>query len=864
MKRHYPQVFKKHPKLQITHPFLFKLDTFLNPQPKYIVLLPLMTTQFADVILPLSLPKNYTYRVPRHLTNALTVGQRVLVPLGKRRFYAGLVYKIHENAPENYTAKYIEAVLDEYPIITNKQLKFWEWIASYYMSNLGEVYTAALPSGFRLDSETKVVLNPSSPLDTAKCTDHEILIIDALEMREVLSLQDVSDILDIKTVFPVLNRLVQKGLILTKEELSERYKPKTCDVVYAAIDFNNEALVKNAFEKLQRAHKQEELLMHFLKESSAFDSTIKGVVKSELLQGANASLASLKSLVDKGILRIETEAVSRLKTVEEKANQGVSLSEDQDAAYQAISTSFEHKKPALLHGVTGSGKTEVYIKLIEDSLKQGKQVLYLLPEIALTSQIIHRLQRYFGNQVAVFHSRFNQNERVEVWQRLAGGKDDSTFKIILGARSALFMPFTNLGLVIVDEEHESTFKQFDPAPRYQARDASIVLAKMHNANIVLGSATPSIESYQNALQNKYTLVELTKRFSGVQLPEIRIANMAEAQKKEAIRENLSPQLFQAIEETLAKGEQVILFQNRRGFSPFVQCNTCGWTPECNHCDITLTYHKYKHLLICHYCGYKADMPKQCSACGSSDLELKGIGTEMVEESLSLLFPDATVARMDLDTTSGKNAHENLIERFENKQVNILVGTQMVTKGLDFDNVGLVGVISADQLLQFPHFRAHERAYQLISQVAGRAGRQAKRGLVIVQAYKPDHHILKMVQHNDYLAMFKQQLEERSTFDYPPHKRMIMVQLKDKDALKCAKGAYFLSELLRKKLGYRVLGPEKPVVGRINNYYIQQILIKLEPKLDLHKVKEFIDLCIIDTKSNSSFRSIRINPDVDPQ
>lgn len=819
-----------------------------------------METKFADVILPVPIPGMYTYRVPWELNEDVEVGKRVVVQFGRSKLYSGIVRKVHPFPPQKYEAKYIQSVLDESIVVTELQFKFWEWIVEYYMCYLGDVMQAALPGGLKLSSETRIVLNPDHGIKGDQLTDQEYVVTEALETNEVLSLPEVTEILGIKTVYPIIKSLIEKKVVMIEEELKERYRPRMATYVRLAGDYAREEQLEEAFNQLSRAPKQLQLLMKFVELSRFFSEEPQEVKKLALQKSIDAGAAQVNSLVKKGIFELYEVEEGRLSTWDKEKRNVHDLSEDQQKAFDEIKSSFQEKPVCLLHGVTSSGKTEIYVKLIKETLAEGKQVLYLLPEIALTTQIINRLRNFFGDEIGVYHSKFNQSERVEIWKDLLEKK---RFNIVLGARSALFLPFTDLGLIIVDEEHETTFKQYDPAPRYNARDASVVLAHMHGAKVLLGSATPSVESYTNAKEGKYGLVELFKRFGGVQLPEIQVADLKDEAKKKKMKAHFSSFLAKHIEEALENKEQIILFQNRRGFSPFIQCETCGWTPFCKRCDVGLTYHKYLNKLKCHYCGYEARMPKTCEACGSHEVKLNGFGTEKIEEDIELIFPKASVARMDLDTTRSKNAYQRIINDFEDRQIDILVGTQMVTKGLDFDNVALVGVLNADQMLNFQDFRAHERSYQLMSQVAGRAGRNKKRGKVIIQSYQPYHPIIRNVIQSEYFEMYTQQIIERRNFKYPPFYRLIQFTLKHKDKDHLNNGAAHFGKVMRTKFGDRVLGPEYPAIARIRNLYQKQILLKIEKTASIKKAKEIIKDKLIDFAQDKEFKSIRIIVDVDP-
>ncbi len=824
-----------------------------------------MQTFFVDVILPLALPQTYTYRVPREFNTVIKIGQRVIVQFGKgQKQYSAIIARLHEEPPKAYQAKYIETVLDEEAILYPVQLRFWEWISQYYMAHIGEVMNAALPAGLRLASETRVLLHPDYEKVVNELSDDEYLLIEALELRNVLDLNEISQILGIKYVQPKIKALIEKKAIMTEEEIKLRYRPKMVDYIELTAFAKEEHNLKRIFDDLERAPKQLEALMTYLQLSQYYSQKPEAVKKVHLQKTIRVSSSLIQELVKKNVFEIVKKEQGRLAKGELSSKLN-SLNEYQQEAFQKIQESFRTHQVCLLHGVTSSGKTEVYIHLIKEQIKKGKQVLYLLPEIALTTQIVLRLQAIFGAKVGVFHSRFNENERVEVWNNVlkfnAGHFED--YQIILGARSALFLPFSKLGLVIVDEEHETTFKQQDPAPRYQARDAAIVLANMQKAKVLLGSATPSIESYWNAQNGKYGLVELTKRHGDVQLPEILCADIKDATKRKKMKSHFSPMLLKAMEETLENKQQVILFQNRRGYSPILLCETCGNAPQCINCDVSLTYHKFKNELNCHYCGYHVPIPQTCPSCGDQSLKVKGFGTEKIEEELAIFLPEARIARMDLDTTRAKKAYHHLITAFEEKEIDILVGTQMVTKGLDFDHVGLVGVLNADQMLHFPDFRAFERSYQLMSQVAGRAGRKKQRGKVIIQSYNPEHQVIRQVIDSKYGDLYKNEVIDRRNFHYPPFYRLVQLTLRHRDAAKVKQGAERLANLMRSKFGSRVLGPEVPGIARIRNQYQQQLLLKIEKDASLRKSKLILNDLLIAFKGQKDFQSIRVVVDVDP-
>ncbi len=813
-----------------------------------------MTQYFIDVILPVPIQKTFTYAVTETEANFIKKGMRVAVSFGKTKMYTGLVFDIHQTAPTLYEAKEIHQILDEKPIVNELQLELWQWISNYYMCAFGDVYRAALPSAFLLESETIIYKNEAFSEESV-LTDEEFLIFEALQHQSQLTIHQVADILGKKKVMPIVNELIKKSVVYIKEEIYETYKPKLVKYVRLHANYASENALNKLLEHLSKAKKQREAVLTFFQ----LLTTKKPIKAKDLEIKANVSSAILKSLVDKNIFEfyhIQTDRIS----FKGDTNSLKKLNEFQGKALTEIKDAFKEKEVTLLHGITSSGKTEVYSKLIQEVLNKGKQVLFLLPEIALTTQIITRLQSYFGNQISVFHSKYSMNERVEVWNNVLENKTKS--QIILGARSSLFLPFSNLGLIVVDEEHETSYKQFEPSPRYNARDAAIVLAKMHKAKIVLGSATPSLESYFNAQQKKYGFVVLNRRFGNVQLPKIELIDIKEKHRKKEMNGHFSDRMLKLITEALEEKEQVILFQNRRGYSPVIECKTCGVSPQCPNCDVTLTYHKYKNELRCHYCNYQRAMPNNCGACGSNTLDTKGFGTEQIELELKELFPDFKIGRMDLDTTRGKFGYQKIIGAFEAKEIDVLVGTQMLSKGLDFDNVSLVGILNADSMLNFPDFRAHERAYQMMVQVSGRAGRNKKQGNVAIQTYNPYHQILQQVSTTNYTEMYKEQLQDRWQYKYPPYYRLIKITLKHRDFNKVDSGVNWLFKALYHSFGEHVLGPTAPTVSRIRNQYIKNVVVKIPPKQSLTNTKKQLQKIKNTFEAVKEFRPIRFIIDVD--
>ncbi|MES2063223.1 MAG: primosomal protein N' [Bacteroidota bacterium] len=815
-------------------------------------------TLFVEVILPLAISRNYTYRVPFELNDAIAIGKRVVVQFGKSKLYTAVVSVITEHAPEKYEAKYIIDILDERPVVTQRQLQFWQWLAEYYMCNEGEVMNAALPSALKLASETKVMLNKDFAYDKASLNDKEYLITEALDIQPELTISDIAKLLGQKTVMPILKSLFEKNIVNISEEVSERYKPRKRTYLTLNSAYHNQESLKELFIILEkRAPKQADAVLAFIKLSRQQ----KAVSKNELIEESGSGDSSIKSLIEKEVFIAEDRNVSRLGYDEDDDQlSNFILSAAQEVALADVQKQLKEKDVVLLHGVTSSGKTQIYIKLIEEMVATGRQVLYLLPEIALTTHIIERLRVYFGGTIGVYHSRFNDNERVEVWQKVLNNE----YKVVLGARSSVFLPFSDLGLIIVDEEHETSYKQFDPAPRYNARDAAIYLANMYKGKVLLGSATPSFETYYNARVHKYGFVELSERYGGVQLPLIEVVSISEETKRKTMQSHFSSVLMQDMQLALDNKEQIILFQNRRGYAPVLMCKVCAYTPKCINCDVSLTYHKHTHKLHCHYCGYKEDSPTICPACGSTHLEYKGFGTEKVEDELSVLMPNVRLARMDLDTTRSRNSLQTILNNLEEKKIDILVGTQMVAKGLDFADVTVIGIINADSLLKYPDYRANERSYQMLAQVSGRAGRRGKQGKVVIQTYDPNHRVIKQVIENDYADLYFTEMEERKSFKYPPYFRIISMDVKHRDPEVLYNQAEYLAKELRKHFGDRVIGPEAPLINRIRNYYIKSIMLKFErDTISIVKAKAIIRDVITQFQTTKLSKGSIIQPDVDP-
>ena len=811
---------------------------------------------FIEVILPLSLPKTFTYSVSEAEYNYIKPGMRVAVPFGKNKIYTALVVASHNNPPTLYEAKEIHQILDEKPIVNQFQIDHWQWIASYYMCNIGDVFRGAMPSAFILESETIISHKQGDAIDESELSDDEFLIYEALQHQSSLKVQDIMAILNKKNIFPVVQKLLNKNVLSLQEEMQEEYKPKLIRYIRLHENYSTDESLMALLDSLKGA-KQKEVLMHYFQTNA---QEKKPISVKHLTEISKSTTATIKALVDKNIFEEYYIQEDRVNFDKNKKENNLHLSEAQQKAFVEIKESFLSKEVSLLHGVTSSGKTEIYTKLIEEFIAQGKQVLYLLPEIALTTQLVSRLTRHFGNEVAVFHSKYSNNERVEVWNQVLENSEKA--KIVIGARSALFLPYSNLGLIIIDEEHEQTFKQQDPAPRYHARDAAIVLAQAQKAKVLLGSATPSIETYFNAQSGKFGMISIQERFGKAPLPEVELVDLKENYFKKRMKGHFSLTLIEAITEALSLGEQVILFQNRRGFSPVLECITCGHIPQCTSCNVSLTYHKFKNQLRCHYCGYSIAKPTNCHACSSVDISAKGFGTEQIELELAELFPTKNIKRMDQDTTRGKYSFEKLIDSFKNREIDILVGTQMLAKGLDFDNVSLVGIMNADNMLYHPDFRAFERSFQMMTQVSGRAGRSDKRGKVIIQTYNVNHNVIQQVTHNDYVGMYKEQLYERQIYKYPPFFRLIKLTLKHKDFEKLKEGSMWLYQVMQQNLNVPVLGPEEPGINRIRNEYIRTIMVKIPQDSSISSTKKTIQKILNSFDVVPQYRTIKVTANVD--
>ena len=815
------------------------------------------TTQkyYIDVILPLNLWNNFTYEVHQKEYDFLQKGMRVAVSFGKQRLQTGIVVKKHQNKPLHYETKPILHIIDNQPIINDYQWELFRFVSSYYLTPPGMVIKAALPGSFMLQSETYLMLNGSAVENQPDLSDDEYLVIEALQLQKMVNIKALQDLFGAKKVFKIVNTLIKKGLVRSMQEVKEKYKPKTETYLQLSEQWQGEK-INELFESLSKnVEKQRQILLQFF----SLQRQGKPVLKKQLLEQSGAGLSSLKALVSKGILFEVKTNIDRIN-FEAASEQIKELSVSQKTVLDEIKSLFLKDKPVLLHGVTSSGKTEIYIHLIKDIIKQGQQVLYLVPEIALTTQLVQRLTKIFGNDIAVYHSKYSQQERREVWLNVL--HKQQTAQIVLAARSGIFLPFQNLGLIIIDEEHETSYKQVQPAPRYQARDLAVLLHKIHQTPVLLGSATPSIETYFNTRRQRYNIVHLQERFGGVQLPQIEIIDLKDAIRRKRTKGNFAENVLETIEKTLQAKKQVIVFQNRRGYAPVAQCEDCGHVMECPHCDVSLTLHKHQHKLKCHYCGYQTKVPVLCPVCGNPSINYKGIGTEQIQNDLQIFFENAVVDRLDSDTTRGKNSFAHILSKFQNLETDILVGTQMLVKGLDFANVGLVVVMNADQLLYYPDFRADERSFQMLMQVAGRAGRQKEQGKVMIQTFNPDHPVLQMVLKADYDSLYKAQIAQRRELYYPPYSKMINFIIKDKNLQKCQEAAEWLQKSFENSFE-KVLGPSDALIPRIKNRFIKEVLIKLPPSKTLPEQKRHI-LKVLNTFHNIVyFKSVQVVIDVDP-
>lgn len=821
-------------------------------------------TLFAELLLPVPIPKLFTYRVPFAFNDKVMTGQRAIVQFGDRKILTGIITAIHSQPPREYEAKYILELLDDFPAVTDLQLRLFRWMADYYLCTMGEVMNAALPSGLKLSSESRVQIHPAFNLEESHqlFSEKEIILLKRLA-QESLEYSEIVKLLGVKYLYSILKSLVGKEAVILYEEVKEKFKPKTEKRIRLTSAFNVATALESLFETLSSKPKQEAIVLKYLQDVPVLsqpDKNKTGIQKKKLLEG-ELSESSLMTLVRNGVLEEFEILVSRFDDDPLTDQHIIQLSVEQKQTMHEILSAFNDHDITLLHGITGSGKTEIYIHLIKQALEGGSQVLYLLPEIALTTQIVQRLKKIFGNSMGVYHSRFSDNERVEVWNGVLNGR----FKFVVGVRSSIFLPFDNLGLIIVDEEHDASYKQQEPAPRYHARDVALMISQIHNAKVLLGSATPSVETYYQAKQGKYGLVKLDKRFGEAQLPVIILADMGQERKQKTVKGEFSRTLLRNIEEALSKKEQVIIFQNRRGYSPMMSCEDCGWVPKCVNCAVSLTYHQFKHALICHYCGYREGSPEHCPTCSSTRLKTVGYGTEKLEEELNLHFPESTVQRMDLDTTRSKTGYETIIDQFEKGETNILVGTQMVTKGLDFDKVSLVGIFNADRMIHFPDFRSYERAYQLITQVSGRAGRRDKPGKVVIQTSSPDHPLLLTILNHSFEDFYNEQLQDRHEHSYPPYSRLIEITVKHTDNKICRAVAGALFTSLRASLpGTRILGPGEPMISKIRNQYLMSLLIKIpRGSSELASLKQQLVQVVQQVLKEKDYRNTRIVLDVDP-
>jgi primosomal protein N' (replication factor Y) len=824
-----------------------------------------MGSWYADVILPLPLEGLFTYSLTNEQAGFAKPGIRVTVQVGAKKLYTGLIHHVHQQQPAVSNLKPVLSLLDNEPVVNSIQLSLWNWIAGYYVCPPGEIYKAALPAGFRLESETLLYLRREIKPDDNP-SDDALPVIKMLEKNNYIALSSVQKRIGQADIIKLLKPLIEKGLVGTEESIRKAYKPKIVDFIRLNPDLNDEYKLHSLLDNLQKYPGQHEAVVKFLDLSSLAEKTFsEGIEKAFFINKFSKGRSAIKTLIKKGIFEIYQQQVTRIPLTPTSLVAPVILNANQQKALDQIRKGFEEKDVVLLHGITSSGKTEIYIHLMKETMDKGMQVLYLLPEIALTTQIILRLRKVFGNKVGIYHSKFSDNERIEIWNYLlcTTNNPSGQYQLIVGVRSSVFLPFTKLGLVIIDEEHENTFKQYDPAPRYHARDTAIVLARLHRAKVLLGSATPSLESYYNVISGKYSLVELTSRYLDVQLPEINIVDLREAYRRKQMRSHFSEQLLNEMRVALSHGERVILFQNRRGFSIYLECADCGRIPQCKNCNVSMTYHKRDNKLICHYCGYTSKIPAKCAYCGSSKIQMRGFGTEKIEDEIAVFFPDARIARMDMDTTRSKTSYERILSEFEAGGIDILVGTQMISKGLDFENVSLVGILNADNMLNYPDFRAYERSFQLMLQVSGRAGRKSKRGKVIIQTFDSKNELYQLVKQHDYASFARLQLAERKHFNYPPYARIIEILMKHRKNNIVRESAKYFVQKLREHIDGQVLGPESPFVDKVKNFYLQRILIKIEKEKSVVKVKETIKNAVKNLNKNAAYKAVMVAVDVDP-
>lgn len=817
--------------------------------------------KYAEVILPLPLYRTFTYSVPSALEDEIGIGYRVLVPFGTKKIYTGIVAMLHNQKPDGYAVKDLIAALDNRPILRHPQLKFWQWIAEYYLCSIGDVYKAAVPAGMKVESETRISANPDFVDTDNSLTDRETAIYNMLLTKDKLTPAEISKATGFKNTEATINAMLDKEAVFITEKIVDTYHPKTEVMVRLRAEKGDRETVENYFKTVRLAKKREATLLAYLDLSQWMRrGETREVTKEELLRRADASMPILSKMVKDGIFSLYKKEINRFRLDYNAKTELKPLSEAQNQAFRDTIEAFRSHNIALLHGVTSSGKTEIYTHLIESVLRDGKQALYLVPEIALTTQLTQRLQRVFGDKLLIYHSKFSDSERVDIWKKLL---DSGEPCVVIGVRSSVFLPFSKLGIVIVDEEHETSYKQQEPAPRYNARNAAIILASMHGAKTLLGSATPSIESYHNALAGKYALISLTSRYEGVELPAVKIIDTKLARKKKAMRGAFSEELINECNAAIERGEQAIIFQNRRGFAPIVRCRECAWTPKCENCDVSLTYHKRMRLLVCHYCGFTMPLPDICPACGQPSIDVLGYGTERLEDDIESYFPAAKIARMDLDTTRSRNGHEKIIESFSSRRTQILVGTQMVTKGLDFEGVSVVGIVNADNIINFPDFRSHERAFNMMEQVAGRAGRRQRQGIVCIQTSEPTHPVIKFVVAHDYNGYYQNEIAERRHYNYPPFSRIINIFIKHRNEDELVEVSVRFSDMLRKVFGHRVLGPEAPIVARVQQLYIRQIILKMETTASMPKVKQILRTVYEQSLSDARMKRAIVYYDVDP-
>lgn len=815
---------------------------------------------YAEVILPLAVQGTFTYLVPEEMQCDISRGSRVYVPFGPRKLYTGIVADLHTNTPK-FKVKPIASLLDGTSILRHPQLKFWQWIADYYLCTLGEVYRAAVPTGLKVESETNLSLNKAIDLEEIgqTLTPAETELLNEVIVADHVRMSDLDRERSHATTARYVSRMLQKGIIVADEKATSSYKAKTIAIVSACNDVKNHEWLHQAFDAVTTATKQERLLISFLELIK--NQAVPEVTREELLTKAKVSPGILKAICDKGILKVEKRKINRFDA--KPGNKPVELpplSPLQREALRQIDEQWREKNVVLLRGITGSGKTEIYCHAILSALEAGHQVLYLVPEISLTTQLTDRLRKVFGNRLLVYHSKFSDSERVDIWRKLLHSHEPM---VILGVRSSVFLPFAKIGLVVVDEEHEASYKQYDPAPRYNARDAAIMLAHLHGAKTLLGSATPAIDTYYKAQTGKFGLVELLERYQGAQLPDVTVVDMLDSRKRRLTDGLLANPVAENLRHTIKRGRQAIMFQNRRGFAPLIQCTQCGWQPKCQYCDVSMVYHKSIDVMSCHYCGYQMHLPRLCPACGQNSVRIGGYGTERIAEHLHSHFPEARVSRMDLDTTRNKDAYQEIIEDFAGHNTDILIGTQMVSKGLDFANVSMVGVVNADSLLHFPDFRANERAFNMLVQVAGRAGRRNEQGQVFIQTSDAANPLLKFISSQDYSGYYEYELEQRRRFGYPPFTKIIMLYVKHREEAEAARLATRYAGELQKVFGTRVLGPAKPSVARISNYYIQTIMLKIEAVASMIKVKKLLFEIYSRMAADRSFRNAQVYYDVDP-